>query len=83
MKTIYIIIILVVLVALFVVSLLSFGDKSQECVVHGQEPEITSDECVELGGEVIDTLGDEGCCSEDNFLGTVIEMKCPCICCKR
>jgi len=49
--------------------------------------ELTSDECVAKGGEVINTLNGEGpgktCTSQEAFLGTVTGLRCPCICCRK
>lgn len=52
------------------------------CVEYGTKPEITTEECTDLGGEIINTLDSGNCCSEKNFLGTVIEVECQCVCCK-
>ena len=43
---------------------------------------ITSSECAQSGGEIINTLTEEGCKSESEFLGEVSGLRCPCICCK-
>lgn len=49
----------------------------QDCLGYGIEPEITSVECEELGGNVFSNE----CCKEDFFLGTITDLRCPCICC--
>ncbi|MDO8509161.1 MAG: hypothetical protein Q7S27_05765 [Nanoarchaeota archaeon] len=46
---------------------------------YGQSPNITTTECIENGGE-INTLG---CKSENDFLGTIIGVKCQCVCCNK
>ncbi len=56
-------------------------DNVLSCVEHGVNPQITSEECFDLGGEVI-TMHSGICCFEEDFLGTVVGLKCPCICCK-
>jgi hypothetical protein len=45
---------------------------------------MTSDECTARGGEIINTLSENGTCETpgDN-LGDVAGLKCPCICCKK
>lgn len=47
-----------------------------------QERELTGDECAQLGGEIINTLDGEDC-GEDEYLGEVIGMRCPCLCCRK
>ncbi len=83
MKKITIIIGVIIILTLIGIFLVIWSNQSKECVEHGTEPEITSDECSKLGGEIINTLNYGSCCSQDNFLGTVSGMKCPCICCKK
>ena len=47
-----------------------------------EERILSGDECAELGGEIINTLSQEDC-GEDEYLGEVEGMRCPCICCKK
>ncbi|MCC6759078.1 MAG: hypothetical protein IT395_05605 [Candidatus Omnitrophica bacterium] len=48
------------------------------------EPQtITTTQCAELGGEIINTLEQKGCEPPSGYLGTVTGVRCPCICCKR
>jgi hypothetical protein len=83
MKKITIIIGAIVILTLIGISLITWSNQSQKCMEHGTEPEITSDECIKLGGEIINTLNYGSCCSEVDFLGTVTGMECPCVCCKK
>lgn len=56
--------------------------NAQDCNYRGCEPKINSDDCNNLGGEVITTQS--GYCSiKENFLGTLTDILCPCICCKK
>jgi len=43
---------------------------------------IDGNECTELGGEIINTLSQADCGSNE-YLGEVEGLKCPCICCKK
>lgn len=74
---------LILLIAIIIISILLyfFLVNEGECIDYGTEPQITSAECEELGGEVLDTVDLVGCCSEENFLGTISDLRCPCICC--
>lgn len=52
------------------------------CLSRGCEPQIKSNDCSDLGGEVI-TSNSGYCSPKENFLGTVVGVLCPCICCSR
>ncbi len=43
---------------------------------------LSSEECAELGGEIINTLAGKDC-GENEYLGEVTGMECPCICCMK
>ncbi len=58
-------------------------DSEEECASYGDEPYLTQEECIELGGEVINTADKEHCWTTKNFLGTVTGLRCPCICYKK
>ena len=80
MKKEIVIILVLILIAVGVYFLFF---KTFSCVEYGNSPEITTEECIELGGEIINTLDSGNCCSEKNFLGTVIGVECQCVCCKK
>jgi len=46
------------------------------------ERQMGGDECAQLGGEIINTLSQKDC-GANEYLGEVVGMRCPCICCKR
>lgn len=48
-----------------------------------QGKNITTTQCTELGGEIINTLEQKGCEPPSGYLGTVEGVRCPCICCKK
>ena len=41
---------------------------------------ITSDECAEKGGRIVNTMG-ESCTENELEIGPVQNMECPCVCC--
>jgi len=53
-------------------------------------PDVTSEQCVALGGTVIGPISDDPskigtskmCKSEDDFLGYLTDLKCLCVCCR-
>lgn len=45
-------------------------------------PLLTGNECAQRGGQIVNTLGGQGCPSPEAFLGTVTGMRCPCVCCR-
>lgn len=68
--------IVIFLVIIFFLTLLSIGififlSKSNNCVKYGTLPEITKEECFNLGGGIINTLESQ-CCAKYDFLGTIV-----------
>ena len=42
---------------------------------------LTAKECKERAGSIINTLSDENCRNNENLIGVVKGMRCPCVCC--
>ena len=76
-------VIIVILVLILLLVGVYFLFLKPSCVEYGAHPEITSEECAALGGEIINTLTQNTCCSEKDFLGSVTGVDCQCICCKK
>ena len=51
-------------------------------IATAREPVLTGDECVQAGGKIINTLDGSTCGADDQLLGKVSGMRCPCVCCK-
>ena len=66
---------LILLILFFCLSVVPAGAQEEARVLNG-------DECVALGGEIVNTLGGESC-GKAELLGKVSGMRCPCICCKK
>jgi hypothetical protein len=50
-----------------------------------RDSQITTSECKFYGGEIIDksNFEDKSCPNNNVFLGTVSDLNCPCICCRK
>ena len=47
-------------------------------------PNLTSFDCQNLGGEIVNAeLRNKGCDSKNDLLGQVTDLKCNCVCCKK
>jgi hypothetical protein len=93
-RTTFIIAILIVVV--IIIGFFIFANKPQLEIITDPEG-ITPDNCVALGGEVINILEDsraddlefrrdhitQFCKSQEDFLDNVVGLHCPCICCKK
>ena len=52
------------------------------CTTDIDNKEMTSTECAEQGGNIVNSLGGKTCAENEESLGEVTGMKCQCICCK-
>ena len=75
----WLIVVIIIMIIVFVI-ILFVTNKPK--ITNG-ELNITGHECASKGGTIINTLGGDGCKSQDAYLGNVIEMDCPCVCCKK
>jgi len=69
--------------SILILSVFLLLSSCQNQKITSGEPKINSSECIIKGGEIVNTLGGDGCNSKEKFLGEVIGMKCPCVCCKK
>lgn len=65
--------------AIYLEDLIRFLEESK---TRSGKRTLTSEECVARGGHIINTLGGDGCKTSDAFLGEVVGLRCPCVCCK-
>ena len=70
---------LILLIVLFVTLTIYYYSSLQVVNLYGQSPNITTTQCIEMDG----TIESLGCKSESDFLGTVMGVKCMCVCCKK
>lgn len=76
----YLIFFLIALVVIAGVAFLYFREGGERDNAIGS---LTSDECVERGGAVINTLNPAFSYSPDEILGEIDEVRCPCVCIKK
>ena len=65
----------------FIITIISLFFTAFPAQAYTAKRVLNSSECVELGGEVVNTL-EKGCDSDNKFLGEVMGLRCPCVCCK-
>ncbi len=75
----YLIFFLIALVVIAGAAFLYFREGERDNAIGS----LTSDECVERGGAVINTLNPAFSYSPDEILGEIDEVRCPCVCIKK
>lgn len=67
----------IVIILVFLGVFLALSDEAHS---PAEVPSLTSDECLEAGGVVINTLSEKKEYAPEQILGAVTDLKCPCIC---